>query len=167
MKYGFGPIIDGKSKILILGSLPSVRSLQMSRYYAHPQNRFWPSLYSIFGERLSDDFNERYDFILRRRLALWDTIKCANRDGSLDGDIRDETPNDIPSLLKDHPGIKMIIFNGGCSFAKYKKHFGEPPIPFRRLLSTSPACAGRDEQRISMWKEAITYGLSLPHAPIG
>ncbi len=158
MKYSFGPVINDGSRILILGSLPGERSLAMSRYYAHPQNHFWKILYAVFGETMPASFEERYDFILRRRLALWDTIKRARRDGSLDGKIRDEEPNDIPSLLAAHPNLSLILFNGACSFAKYKKYFGEPPIPYQKMLSTSPACAGRDEERYLMWEEALRQG---------
>ena len=156
MKYSFAPLIDKDSRILILGSLPGEKSLEMSRYYAHPYNHFWKNLYLIFDERMPDNFDERYKFILRHRLALWDTVKCAKREGSLDGKIREEEPNDIPGLLKDYPGIGMILFNGAFSFQKYKKYFGEPPIPYRRMLSTSPACAGRNEEKFQMWKDAIT-----------
>ena len=97
----------------------------------------------------------RYEYILRRRLALWDVVKCAARDGSSDGKIKDETPNEIPTLLESHPGVSLILFNGGCAFAKYGKYFGAPLLPYRKLLSTSPACAGRDEERRRMWHEAL------------
>lgn len=155
MKYSFGPLIDDRSRILILGSLPGEKSLQMSRYYAHPHNLFWKNLYMIFSEEMPQNFDERYKFILKHRLALWDTIKCAKRDGSLDGKIRDEEPNDIPALLARFPGIGLILFNGACSYQKFKKYFGEPEIPWRRMLSTSPACAGRNNEKFEMWKDAI------------
>lgn len=155
MKYSFAPLAGENSKILILGSLPGEKSLQMSRYYAHPHNHFWKTLYKIYGQTMPDDFDARYNFILEHNLALWDTIKCAKRDGSLDGKIRCETPNDIPGLLKSHPQIALILFNGACSFNKYKKHFGEPSLPYHKMLSTSPACAGRDEERFLMWRQAI------------
>ncbi|MCQ4763564.1 DNA-deoxyinosine glycosylase [Cloacibacillus evryensis] len=158
MKYSFGPVINDSSRTLILGSLPGEKSLAMSSYYAHPQNHFWKILYRVFGETMPDSFQERYDFILRRRLALWDTIKCARRAGSLDGKIRDEEPNDVPSLLALHPNISLILFNGACAFAKYKKYFGEPARHYRRMLSTSPACAGRNDERYRMWEEALRQG---------
>ncbi len=155
MEYSFGPLIDENSKILILGSLPGVRSLAEARYYAHPQNKFWKIIYGAWGETPDEDFDARYRFILAHGLALWDVVKCAEREGSADGSIRNETPNDIPALLAAHPNVRRIIFNGGFAFAKYKKYFGAPTIDYRKVLSTSPACAGRDREREEMWMEAL------------
>ena len=155
MEHSFAPLIAENSKILILGSLPGVRSLEAARYYAHPQNRFWKIVYGAWGETPDEDFDARYNYLLARGLALWDVIKCARREGSADGNIRDESPNDIPALLASHPNIVRIIFNGGYAFAKYKKYFGEPKMEYRRLLSTSPACAGRDAEREAMWRKAL------------
>ena len=91
----------------------------------------------------------------RHGLALWDVVKCAEREGSADGSIRNETPNDVPALLAAHPNVRRIIFNGGFAFAKYQKYFGAPTIEYRKVLSTSPACAGRDREREEMWMEAL------------
>ena len=159
MEYSFGPLIDENSKILILGSLPGVRSLAEARYYAHPQNKFWKIIYGAWGETPDAGFDARYRFILAHGLALWDVVKCAEREGSADGSIRNETPNDIPALLAAHPDIRRIIFNGGFAFAKYKKYFGAPAIDYRKVLSTSPACAGRDMEREEMWMEALGRSL--------
>ncbi|HIT04613.1 MAG TPA: DNA-deoxyinosine glycosylase, partial [Candidatus Caccocola faecipullorum] len=92
MEYSFGPLIDENSKILILGSLPGVRSLAEARYYAHPQNKFWKIIYGAWGKTPDACFDARYRFILARGLALWDVVKCAEREGSADGSIRNETP---------------------------------------------------------------------------
>lgn len=156
MEYSFGPLICESSKILILGSLPGVRSLAEGRYYAHPRNLFWPLIYGQWQMKPPESFDERYRFILEHELALWDVIGCARREGSLDGNIRDERPNDIPSLLRGHPSLSLILFNGAYAFAKYKKYFGEPDISYRKLLSTSPACAGRDREREQMWRGALS-----------
>ena len=160
MEYSFGPLADKNSKILILGSLPGVRSLAEARYYAHPQNKFWKIIYGAWGRTPDADFDARYSFILEHGLALWDVIKCARRKGSADGNIRDEIPNDVPALLAAHPNIRRIIFNGGFAFSKYKKYFGIPQIDYRRVLSTSPTCAGRDREREDMWRDALS-GLTL------
>lgn len=155
MEESFAPLIGEKSKILILGSLPGVRSIAAARYYAHPRNSFWKIIYGAWGKSPEADFDARYRFILSHGLALWDVVKRARRDGSADSAIRDETPNDIPALLSAYPSIRRVIFNGGFAFAKYKKYFGTPPVDFRKVLSTSPACAGRDEEREAMWREAL------------
>lgn len=162
MKYSFAPIIDGGSRILILGSLPGDRSIADARYYAHPRNAFWKIVYGFWGETPPESFDMRYEYILRRELALWDVIDHASRQGSSDGRIKDETFNDIPGLLASYPGISLILFNGACAFLKYSRHFGAPEVPYRRLLSTSPACACRDDERRRMWHEALHLGLERP-----
>ena len=162
-----GPVVIGGGAPIVVQSMTctktedteataaQVRSLAEARYYAHPQNKFWKIIYGAWGLTPDADFDARYRFILAHGLALWDVVKCAEREGSADGSIRNETPNDIPALLAAHPNIRRIIFNGGFAFAKYKKYFGEPAIDYRKVLSTSPACAGRDREREEMWMEAL------------
>ncbi|MBQ9882151.1 MAG: DNA-deoxyinosine glycosylase [Synergistes sp.] len=165
MKYSFAPVIDSGSRVLILGSLPGDRSIADARYYAHPRNAFWKTIYGFWGETPPESFDMRYEYILRRKLALWDVISHASRQGSSDGKIRDETFNDIPGLLASYRGISLILFNGAYAFLKYSRHFGTPAIPYRRLLSTSPACAGRDAERLKMWHEALALGLCDTETP--
>ena len=89
----FKPSIDNNSKILILGSIPDVKSLEEQQYYAHPQNRFWKVLGSICNElQLYElDYDVKLKTFLKNNIALWDTIKTCKREGSLDSDIQDET----------------------------------------------------------------------------
>lgn len=155
MEYSFAPIEDENSRILILGSLPGVRSLSENQYYAHPQNKFWKIIFMVFGAPQTDDYDAKIGLLHKNHIALWDVVKCAERKGSSDGMITRQKPNNIPAFLKKHKKIELIIFNGGFSFANYKKYFGEPALSYRKLLSTSPACAGRDEARLRMWREAL------------
>lgn len=155
MEHSFAPIEDENSRVLILGSLPGVKSLEEQQYYAHPQNRFWKIMSEMLGEEPTQDYNARCAMMLRHGIALWDVVKCADREGSSDGNIKNQEPNDIPSLLAKRPAISFIIFNGGFAFRAYKKFFGEPRLPYARMLSTSPACAGRDAERQAMWEEAL------------
>lgn len=156
MEYSFSPLVDEKSRILILGSLPGLKSLELNQYYAHPQNRFWKIMFAIFDTPLSNDYSIRCSLLLSNHIALWDVLKCADRKGSSDGNIRNQIPNDIPLLLKEHPNISFIIYNGSCAFSNFKKYFGQPPLRYKHLLSTSPACAGRDHERFEMWERALT-----------
>lgn len=155
MEHSFAPIEDENSRILILGSLPGVRSLSENQYYAHPQNKFWKIIFGVFGAAPTDDYDAKISLLHKNHIALWDVVKCAERKGSSDGMIKHQKPNDIPAFLKKHKKIELIIFNGGFAFANYKKYFGEPQLPYVRMLSTSPACAGRDEARLRMWQEAL------------
>ena len=106
----FKPSIDNNSKILILGSMPGVKSLEEQQYYAHPQNRFWKVMASICNEpRLHEfDYDLKLKTLLNNNIALWDTIKSCTREGSLDSDIQNETPNDIKNLLKNTLILKQF-----------------------------------------------------------
>ena len=93
----FKPSIDNNSRILILGSMPGVKSLEEQQYYAHPQNRFWKVMSTICNEQQLPkfDYKTRLKILLNSNIALWDTIKSCKREGSLDSDIQNEKPNDI------------------------------------------------------------------------
>ena len=141
----FTPSIDNNSKILILGSMPGVKSLKEQQYYAHPQNRFWKVMASICNEpKLHElDYNLKLKTLLKNNIALWDTIKSCKRDGSLDSDIQNETPNGIRKLLKKYPNIKTICLNGNKSYSAFKKYFPDLLEKYNchKMPSTSPANA--------------------------
>ena len=124
----FDPVADTDSRLLILGSMPGVRSLQMQQYYGHPQNRFWPLV----------------TMLLDNRIALWDVLGYCEREGSLDSDITCEQPNDLAGFLQNHPQIHTICCNGGkaaATFKKYTRQLDLQRITVHFLPSTSPANA--------------------------
>ena len=88
------------SRVLILGSMPSLRSLQQNQYYAHPQNRFWRVMFALAEEEYSADYEIKKQVLKKLKVALWDSIGLCEREGSMDADIKNETPNDIRGLLK-------------------------------------------------------------------
>ena len=112
----FDPIVSEDSKILILGSVPGAKSLEMEEYYAHPQNQFWKIIFHLFNENLTSDYGEKLEFLKRNNIALWDVIDTCERKGSLDSEIRNEEANDIQQLLQNYPSIKAIFCNGQKSF---------------------------------------------------
>lgn len=139
----FKPSIDNESKILILGSMPGVKSLEEQQYYAHPKNRFWKVMGTICNEPKLHEYSYELKLktLLKNNIALWDTIKSCKREGSLDSDIQNEKPNDIRKLLKTYPNIETICLNGNKSYSAFKKYF---PVLFEkyvcyRMPSTSPA----------------------------
>ena len=137
--------IDNHSKILILGSMPGVKSLAEQQYYAHPQNRFWKVMGNICNEPKLHEYSYglKLTTLLKNNIALWDTIKSCDREGSLDSDIQDETPNDIKSLLNKYPSIKTICLNGNKSYSVFKKYFPNllEKYNYHKMPSTSPANA--------------------------
>ena len=140
--HTIGPFYTAKSSILILGSFPSVKSREENFFYAHKMNRFWPVLSSLFNTKLTT-VDEKIEFLTKNNIALWDTIKSCTREGSLDSDIQNETPNDIKSLLKKYPNIKTICLNGNKSYSAFKKYFPNLLEKYNcfKMPSTSPANA--------------------------
>lgn len=142
----FAPVAAADSRLLILGSMPGVRSLQLQQYYGHPQNRFWPLLTLLLGyEKVPDAYAEKKkQMLLDNRIALWDVLGYCQREGSLDSDITGEQPNDLAGFLKQHPQIHTICCNGGkaaAAFKKYTKQVDLQGITVHCLPSTSPANA--------------------------
>ena len=139
----FPPIIDKESKILILGSIPGVKSLEMQQYYAHPQNKFWKIIFELFNEKFTKDYDERIKILEKHHIALWDVIDTCERKGSLDSEIRNEEANKIEELLQNFPNIKAIFCNGQKSHKNLQKILGKKfRLPIIVLPSTSPAYAG-------------------------
>ena len=158
----FKPSIDKNSKILILGSMPGVKSLSEGQYYAHPQNRFWKVLGNICNvpKLYEYDYDMKLKTLLENNIALWDTIKSCKRKGSLDSDIQNETPNNIKGLLKKYPNVKAIYLNGGKSYCAFNKYFPNILASYNcyKMPSTSPANARYSlDKLISEWSLIKIY----------
>lgn len=116
VKASFPPVIDGRVRVLILGSLPGDRSLAERRYYAHPQNQFWRLIGDVLGADLAAlPYETRLDALLARRIGLWDVVASARRPGSTDAAIADPVANDIAKLAATLPDLRAIAFNGGIA----------------------------------------------------
>lgn len=142
MVHSIEPIFDENSKILILGSFPSVKSREKAFYYAHPQNRFWRLLAGILGEADIPLNNAgKSAFLLSHKIALWDVIASCEITGSSDSSIRSVIPNDLTPILKK-ADIAGIFCNGTSSFKLYEKYLVEiTGVTAYLLPSTSPANA--------------------------
>ena len=114
IKNSFEPIIDKNSKILILGSLTSDKSIEKSEYYGNKTNQFWNFISICFdGKKINfNDYEEKISYLLKNHIALWDIYSKANRKGSLDSNIKNSYFNDIIGLLKLYPNINKIVTNG-------------------------------------------------------
>ena len=135
---GFDPFFDENSELLILGSFPSVKSRQQGFYYGNPQNRFWRTVCSYFGEEAPKSVADKQAFLTRRRIALWDVVTACRIDGSKDNSIRDEEIADLSALLANS-NIKRIFCNGGKSFQLLEREFPALLTIAQKLPSTSPA----------------------------
>ncbi len=155
--HPFEPIYSGTSKILILGSFPSVKSREQNFYYGHPQNRFWKVVSSILKEPIPTTVEEKKAMLLKHDIAAWDVIYSCDIKGSSDSSIRNVVPADIASLVKK-TRITQIYCNGKTSgklFEKYQE--SKVGIPAVTLPSTSPANAAFSVERlIEEWKRNMT-----------
>ena len=140
LSHSFSPLVHRDVEILILGSLPGKKSLELKEYYGHPRNRMWKILCAITNCDLPNDYGSKKIFLQKNKIGLWDVALSAERKGSLDSNIKKEIPNDLDSLLLDFPSIKVIGFNGKKSESMYKKFFKfNRSIKYVSLPSSSPA----------------------------
>lgn len=154
----FPPIVDDESRILILGSMPGAKSLQMQQYYAFPQNQFWRIMFHLFNKEFSDDYETRINLLRQNKIALWDVIESCERKGSLDTEIKDEIDNNIPDLIENHPNIKTIFCNGQKSYKNLLKILGKDfKIPIVVLPSTSPLHTVKFAEKLERWKVIKEY----------
>lgn len=154
-KHSFEPVWSQDARLLILGTMPSVKSLEQGFYYAHPRNAFWPILYDLLGEVYSGGIEDKKRLILKNRIALWDVAQSAIRPGSLDSAIRDAVINDIPGLLAKCPGIGRVLLNGTAALSLYRRLAPAPQIPWALLPSTSPANTMAYEKKRAAWAAHI------------
>ena len=142
--HNFDPVYDKKSRVLILGSFPSVKSREISFYYGHPQNRFWKLLSLLFNEEIKD----KKTFLLKHHIALFDVIESCDIIGSSDTSIRNVKPNDL-SLIINNSKIETVYLNGSKAYELYKKYCADKyDIDAIKLPSTSPANAAYSIEKL-------------------
>jgi hypoxanthine-DNA glycosylase len=144
---GFAPVARPDARVLILGSMPGVASLEAGQYYAFPRNAFWKIMGDLFGAGPQLDYPSRLQILGDNRVALWDVIQACVRPGSLDSAIQDEgmQTNDFSGFFKRHPHIRVICFNGQKAAGLFRKRVApqlQAAYGYHVLPSTSPANAG-------------------------
>ncbi len=146
--HPFPPLFDRESRVLILGSFPSVKSREQMFFYGHPQNRFWRVIARLYDAPEPTDIEQKTHLILSHHLSLWDSIRSCTIVGSSDSSVRDVTPNDL-SVILDHSRVERIFCNGALSHRMYHRYI-EPiiGIPAVKLPSTSPANASYSLERL-------------------
>lgn len=141
VSHTFEPVYDQDSRVLILGTFPSVKSREQQFYYGHPQNRFWKLLAALTDSEVPGTIPDKKDMLLRNHIAVWDVIESCEIIGSSDSSIRNVVPADLNRILRSAP-IQEIYANGGKAFELYEKYaFPVTGRPIRKLPSTSPANA--------------------------
>ncbi|MGI9201010.1 MAG: DNA-deoxyinosine glycosylase [Woeseiaceae bacterium] len=157
---GFPPVALANAHILILGSLPGVRSIQAMQYYAHPRNAFWQIMADLVGA--AGDYRARCSCLMQHGIAVWDVLASSVRPGSLDSDIDMTTArvNDFPGFFANHPGIERVCFNGQKAEKIFRSRvmLDDACDNYRltTLPSTSPAHASMSyEQKLKLWRDGL------------
>ena len=156
--HPISPVYDSSSRILILGSFPSVKSRETGFFYGHPQNRFWRVLSSLFGEKTPETVDEKREFLLRRRVAVWDVIASCDITGSSDSSIKNVMPNDLSRIFLS-ADIRAVFTNGRTAHNLYVKYIASSVgIDDVCLPSTSPANAAFSPSRLAEeWGIILDY----------
>lgn len=154
--HTFEPVFDRNSKILILGSFPSVKSRNSQFYYGHPQNRFWRMLAQILGESVPQTIPEKTELLLKHHIAVWDVIASCDIEGSSDSSIRNVVANDMNRILQK-ADIRKILLNGGKAYELFVKYCRQEEMPEAvKMPSTSPANAACNMERLAeLWEKEI------------
>lgn len=156
----FPPIVGANSRILVLGTMPGAESLRQQRYYAYGRNDFWRIMLALFGQPETLEYDERVAMLLRHGVAAWDVLHSCERRTSADADIREPAANDIPGLLRDHPGIVAVAPNGKGAERLFRRlvlpQLEVAPVVCT-LPSTSPAHTMPFAQKLEGWKKLLDY----------
>ena len=154
VEHTFEPIYNNESQILILGTLPSAKSREVDFYYGHPQNRFWKVIGKLTGCDKYSTIDEKKKMLLENKIAIWDTIKSCDIEGSSDSSITNVVPVDL-SIILNNSNVKKIYANGGKAYELYNKYLlSKTGIEIIKLPSTSPANARFNLERlVSEWKK--------------
>ncbi|MCR5862240.1 DNA-deoxyinosine glycosylase [Flavobacterium sp. J372] len=157
MKQAFKPVADNDSKIIILGTMPGEKSLELQQYYGNRGNHFWKIIFEVLGESFSADYAERINLLHKYKIALWDVLKYCEREGSLDSNIKNEVPNDFEAFYAMHPQIKHVFFSSKNAAAYYDRYVGRRDgIIYDVLPSPSGANASmRFQEKLVVWREKI------------
>jgi TDG/mug DNA glycosylase family protein len=157
---GFLPLVNGRPRVLILGSAPSVASLEKQQYYGKPQNAFWGLMGELFGAGPEIDYEQRVALLTDAGVAVWDVLASCERTGSLDSaiDMSSAAVNEFVPFLKEHAGIRHVFFNGRKAEEVFKRRVLaqmnalRPDIHYTCLPSTSPAMAVLNfEAKLERW----------------
>lgn len=148
---GFAPIYDNNSRVLIMGSFPSVKSREIDFYYGNKQNRFWKTICDFFHEDIPQTIDEKKDFLRRNHIALWDVVVACEIEGSADSSIKNAEIADIYTVI-DYAPIECILFNGSLAYELFCKQYPNFSVPCIKMPSTSPANPRFNQ---SVWVERL------------
>ena len=148
---GFAPVFDKNSKVLILGSFPSVKSREISFYYGNKQNRFWRMICGFFKETIPENTEDKKAFLLRNGVALWDMVSSCEIEGSADSSVKNAQIVDLEYILSN-ASIQKILLNGTLAYDLFCQKYADLKIPYIKMPSTSPANPRFD---MELWRKEL------------
>ncbi|MDR3057117.1 MAG: DNA-deoxyinosine glycosylase [Prevotella sp.] len=153
-KIAFHPIVSEKSRILILGTMPSEESIRKQERYGHKSNQFWKIIFALFEKPLPESYAEKNALLTEYNIAIWDVLESCEGKGSLDSSIKNEIPNDFKKFFAQYPQIEYVFFTSKKAEEFYKKYVGfDEKRQFITLPSPSPANARMTlTDKIEKWK---------------
>lgn len=154
----FGPIVDENSRVVVLGSMPSVQSLTEGFYYANPRNAFWRILAEVYGIEIPETWEEKQALVRGKGIALWDAARSCERNGSLDSNMRQIELNDFDAFFARYGQIGTVLLNGGTACRLFMRWPGAREKRTIALPSTSPAYTLSYEKKLQAWREALIGG---------
>lgn len=157
-KIGFSPVFNEESRVLILGSFPSVKSRQINFYYGNKQNRFWRMICSYFEESIPDSVEEKTTFLYRNNVALWDMVTACRIEGSADASVKDAELADLNEVLSVAK-VEKILLNGTLAFELFEKRYADLGIAYAKMPSTSSANPRFTED---VWRKALDDVFRVP-----
>lgn len=157
---GLPPVMDEKSKILILGTSQDKISVRVGEYYSNPRNQFWELIFGLFSCVVPISYAHRVAFLQEHNIAVWDVFKTAIRTGSRDKDIEYATSNDFSNLFSDHPALRCIAFNGNSAYRYFTRRLAiaKPDnIYYRLLASSSDTNMESIERKLADWNRIMPF----------
>jgi len=154
VKTAFAPIESKDSRVLILGTMPGERSIELNQYYGHKGNQFWKLIFDIFNQPFTINYTDRIKLLTKNKIALWDVLSHCEREGSADSKIKNEVSNNFKLFYKTHPNIKHVFFASKHAEKLYNKHIGQSPEHnYYSLPSPSGANASKTyHEKLNEWK---------------
>jgi len=161
---GLKPLIGKDPKVLLLGSFPSVTSLEKKAYYAFPRNHLWKIMEGLFNENLPETWDQRSLWLKGHHIAVWDVLESCERPGSLDQNISKMLANPVPDLVKNLPSLEALALNGGTASKCFRRFFPSfsldfPQIAVFNLPSSSPISSKKykkAQDKLELWREAFS-----------
>lgn len=157
MKKAFLPFAYKDSLILILGTMPGDKSLELGEYYGNKGNQFWRLIFTVFNLPLEHEYSKKINLLKEHRIAIWDVLEYCEREGSLDSNIRNEKANDFENFYHNYPNIKHVLFSSKNAEKYYLKYIGKRlDLNYDTLPSPSGANATKNfEEKLDEWKKKI------------